>query len=298
MNGARLIPLGLLGALAFGQWAAAGRSEAPFDSFGIQELFSTRPGGREWSARWNGVDRTFTGLDPQDPWFDADHGNGTYRVDGRGRLTATGPIVRMYVHDPDKRVEWGENLEITVYFKRVSEDRLVSYSGLQIFARTDHGTTGDENKNLCDDRGYGAKITVDGRWGFEKEIAHHRDGGSASVATVRPWKELPRDVSVGVKYVLRNLTHGSQVKLELYRDLTGGRGGGQWEKITEFVDTGTNFGLGQTSPAVGVKPELPLIRDLVLRDSENKKPMMSVYLRHEYGTMEYEKFSIREIDPL
>ena len=69
-------------------------------------------------------------------------------------------------------------------------------------------------------------------------------------------------------------------------------------RMTEFVDAGTNFGLGKTSPAIGVKPELPLIRALVLRDSENKKPMMSVYLRHEYGTMEYEKFSIREIDPL
>jgi hypothetical protein len=37
---------------------------------------------------------------------------------------------------------------------------------------------------------------------------------------------------------------------------------------------------------------------MVLPNSENKKPMISVYLRHEYGTVEYEKFSIREIDTL
>ena len=68
--------------------------------------------------------------------------------------------------------------------------------------------------------------------------------------------------------------------------------------MTEFTDSGRNFGVGKRPPAAGVKPELPLIRSLVLPDSENKRPMMSVYLRHEYGVMDYEKFSIREIAPL
>ena len=209
--------------------AAAEKPGAARDAFGIRKLFPTRPGGREWSAQWNGPARTFTGIDPNDPWFDADHGEGRYTVDGGGRLTATGDLVRMYVHDPDKRAEWGENLEITVYFTRRSETKLLSYSGLQIFARTDHGTTGNENKNLCDDRGYGAKITVDGRWEFEKEITHHHDNGADSTATARPWKELPKNARVGVKYILRNSADNSQVRLELHRDLTGGADGGKWE---------------------------------------------------------------------
>jgi hypothetical protein len=271
--------------------------DAGRDAFGIRRLFPTRTGGREWFAKWTGTARSFNGVDPNDPWFDADHGEGRYEVDGRGKLTATGPIVRMYVHDPARQVEWSENLEITVYFKRIRETRQPSYSGLQILAHTDHGATGDENRNLCDDRGYGAKVTVDGRCEFEKEIAHHRDNGSDSVATVRPWKELPKNVSVGVKFVLRNVAHDTQVKLELYRDLADGKNGGTWEKVTGFTDTGRNFGVGKTPPAVRVKPELALIRRMVLPDSENKTPMMSVYLRHEYGTMEYERFSIREIDP-
>ena len=266
------------------------------DPFGIRELFPTRPGGREWFAQWSGTARTFPGIDPNDPWFDCDHGDGKYEVDGHGKLTATGPTVRMYVHDPKKQAEWGEDLEITVYITRLNETKLLSYSGLQIFARTDHGTTGDENKNLCDDRGYGAKVTIDGRWEFEKEITHHHDRGSESVATAQPWKELPKGASVGVKYVLRNLP-GDRVKLELYRDLTGGRGGGTWEKMTEFIDTGHNFGVGKTPPAPQVKPETQLIHRLVLPDSENKRPMMSVYLRHEFGTMAYEKFSVREVEP-
>jgi hypothetical protein len=62
----------------------------------------------------------------------------------------------------------------------------VGYSGVQIFARTTHGTLGDETRNLCDDRGYGAKVTVDGRWEFEKEIAHGRENGAAIAGSTRP----------------------------------------------------------------------------------------------------------------
>jgi hypothetical protein len=275
---------------------AAMAAEVMVDRFGARKIYPTRANGREWFANWNAGPRSFKTVDPADPWFDANHGTGEYQVDGHGTLTASGPIVRMYVHDPQKQVEWGENLEITVYIKRVSETQHVSYSGLQIFARTDHGTTGNERKNLCDDRGYAAKVTVDGRWELEKEIAHHLSNGNASVASARPWQELPKNVWVGVKYVLRNLPDDS-VKLELYRDLTNGERGGDWKKITEFIDNGRNFGVAKTPPAPGVQPQIQLIHRLVLPDSENKKPMMTVYLRHEYGTMEYRDVSIREIDP-
>ena len=293
------LALPVLLALSLSAFAGEDPADAPRDRFGIRMLFPTRPGGREWQAKWdNGRARTFIGIDPLDRWFDADHGQGKYAVDGKGTLTATGPTVRMYVHDPARKTEWGENLEITVYFTRLSETRLVSYSGLQIFARTTHGTVGNETRNLCDDRGYGAKVTVDGRWEFEKEITHGRDDGYAITASTRPWPELPKNVKIGVKYVLRNQGTNTQVKVELYRDLTGGANGGRWEKITEFIDTGKNWGLGKTAPAPGVPPELPLIRSMVLPNSESKLPMLSVYLRHEYASMAYEKLSIREIEPL
>jgi len=289
-----LCAVALAGLAATFAYAKDGESR---DIFGIKNLLPTRAGGREWFAHWTGKAREFVDADPDDKWFDTNHGDGEYSVDGRGHLTATGPIVRMYVHNPDG-TEWNENLEITVYFTRWTETKLVSYSGPQIFARTNHGTIGDERKNLCDDRGYGAKITVDGRWEFEKETAHHLPHGNASVATARPWPELPRNMSVGVKYILRTMTNGTQVKLELYRDLTRGADGGHWEKMTEFVDSGHNFGLGADAAAPGIKPELPLIHSLVLPDSESKKPMITVYLRHEYATIDYEKFSIREVDPV
>lgn len=275
-------------------------SEAPCDAMGVRELFSTHAGGRTWACTWsNGHARTFGyATDPKDPWFDCAHGEAEYRVDGQGVLTARGDLVRMYVCDPVRQAEWGENLEITVYVTRLRETRLVSYSGLQIFARTNHGAMGKEALALCDDRGYGGKVTLDGRWEFEKETAHQRTNGNPCLGTQHPWDALPVGVPVGVKFVLRNLAGGTQVKLELYRDLTGGKGGGVWERMAEVIDTGTNFGVGASACKSGVPPELPLIRSRMLPDSESGHPMMAVYFRHEYGAMEYRRASIREIDPL
>lgn len=279
---------------------AAPPATSPADRFGLRQLYPTRAGGRVWLSTWdNGHDRKFgNAIDPDDPWFDTDHGHACYEIDGKGRLLVAADMARMYVHDPKHETEWGENLEITVYIRRLIEMKQLSYSGLQIFARTNHGTIGDERKNLCDDRGYGAKVCIDGRWEFEKETAHEKPNGYTSAASTRPWQELPKKQLVGVKYILRNMDRDTKVKLELWRDLSGGENGGQWEKMTEFVDNGQNFAVGRDSPAAGVKPELPLIRPLVLPDSESKKPMLTVYFRHEYGVMEYSKASVREIDPL
>jgi hypothetical protein len=269
------------------------------DKFGIKQLYPSAQNGMIWSSTWNnGHARTFTNaIDPDDKWFDTDHGEGTYTIDGKGKLSATGDYVRMYVHDPALTREWSENLEITTYVTRVKETQRVSYSGLQIFARTNHGTNADETVNLCDDRGYGAKVTLDGRFEFEKETRHDGKNGYSSVGTYSPWSSLPVNQAVGIKYIIYNVPNvTNKVKVELYRDLTGGLNGGDWKKMTEYTDDGTSWGKGADACKSGINPAMQLIRSLTLASSESKKPELTVYFRHEYGTMTYEKTSIREID--
>ena len=41
-----------------------------------------------------------------------------------------------------------------------------------------------------------------------------------------------------MKFVVYNVDSGQHVKLEIYRDLTKGANGGQWEKVGETIDAG------------------------------------------------------------
>lgn len=283
-----------------GSTIPAASPAASRDRFGITRLYPTAQGGLEWSSKWdNGDARQFGNrVDPDDSWFETTHGIGNYTVDGKGTLTASGNYTRMYVHDPANVREWSENLEITMYVNRINETQLVDYSGVQIFARTNHGTNGNENRNFCDDRGYGVLILTDGRWKIEKETAHHLANGYVDLPGIKPWDELPKDTWVGVKFVLRNMDNDTKVKLELYRDMTDGFNGGRWEKMYEFTDNGTNFGVGYGACKPSINPALPLVHSQIEATSETRKPMLTVYARNEYGTMEYSNFTIREINPL
>ena len=291
--------------LPFGASAPTGAT----DPFGIAELSPTKAHGATYFATsWaNGKPREFRdAVDPMDPWFDTAHGSGLYGIDGRGTLTADGDVVRMYVHHPDRTTEWDENLEITVYITRVSEKTRVDYSGLQIFARTNHGTfTGDlsdEEKTPCDDRGVAGKINLDGTWAFEKETRHGGANGYATAGAKRYWPSgFPVGKPVGVKYVLRNVAHDRgeplRVKLDLYVDMTDGKAGGTWTRVTDYTDEG-HWASGNTPCAAGVDPALLPIRARLLKHSETKRPELTVYFRHEYAVMRYQRLSVREIEPL
>jgi hypothetical protein len=52
--------------------------------------------------------------------------------------------------------------------------------------------------------------------------------------------DIPSGKWIGMKFVVRNVTLDGKkgVKLELYRDMKAGEGGGTWKKIGETVDTG------------------------------------------------------------
>jgi hypothetical protein len=262
------------------------------DRFGIRMLYPSTSGGMTWTARWERP-RAFAARDPLDPWFDAGHGEASYVAPGDGTLLISGAVPRMYVRDPELRRQW-RNVEITVYFER-RRDSALPWGGMVSVARTNHGTTGDEDVHKCDTRGVAARMRYDGAVDFEKETNHpdsHALGGKPY------WPHgMPFGVWIGYKHVVYDLADG-RVRQELFIDESGGEAGGHFRLLNALDDDGTRFGVASACRP-GVTPRLPL-RSGSRDGSESGKPNVTVYFRSdEVGRdgLAYKWASVREIEP-
>jgi|GEM_PF-1527726 len=264
------------------------------DRFGVKFLHPSAAGGKFWVSTWdNGKARSFNGVDPQDLWFDAAHGNASFSVDGKGLFSISGSVPRMYIHDPALQQSW-RNVEMTVYAYRVA-DSGTAYGGIVCVTRTNHSAYGaSETINGCDSRGSGARIRYDGHIDFEKETKHPSSSPTKNKAV---WSTLPYNTWIGYKLVVYDLPNGN-VKLEHYIDLTDGAGGGTWNKVNELEDNGANYGVGGTPCRSGIDPAIRLTASSTREGSETGRPNIATYCRTDnVGTngIVYKRWSIREI---
>ncbi|MSR76116.1 MAG: hypothetical protein EXS68_00815 [Candidatus Ryanbacteria bacterium] len=260
---------------------------------GIKQLYGTKNGGRTWQSAWDGgTQRALRSgqKDPLDPEFVA-RGNGVVSIDGRGVAQIKGDTPRMYVYDSSSTKKKWNDIEVTIYAKRVSETEQKSSQGIVIGARSEHQDAGE---SPCAGRTYYARMLYDGRVVFQKELIHsdiyssNQPGENHKVDWGTVDRKMPKNVWIGMKFVVKTRDDGRAVDLKIFRDLTDGKDGGAWEKVAEYADEGN---WPQIHKNIDVQKRCGFSAKQILTE-----PATSVFVRNDaISNMQYKLFSIREI---
>jgi predicted small secreted protein len=264
------------------------------DAFGTRNIYPSATGARQWYAKWSSSPRVLrTGqVDPLDPEFALRGSNHTLEIKGDGTARSFGDVIRLYVGDPTKVKKW-QNIELTVYGKRVAELRTAgSTSGFEFETSTDAGHTSSTALNAaglpiqCDGKAYAFAYRNDGRGLFQKELKHPTYTSQVG-KNVWNGSAFPRNQWVGMKMVVYTVNSGRNVKLELWRDLTDGANGGTWTKVHEHTDAGGWAVDASAAASCGIPPDYIIT-----------SPQPLVILRNDQIAEQwYKKVSIREIQP-
>jgi hypothetical protein len=301
------------------------------DKFEITKKFDTTQGGREWFSNWdNGKQRELKAksYDDEDKEFyvGAIHEGS---IDGNGVLSYGGNNCRFYiVDDNEKPSKTWKNVEITVYGKRIddvhknedfkeakrNDKSKYDISQFRIAARSNHFYH-PINDCPCSARSYFGEFNFNGKTYIRKEIAHPAYAAKKpdDLKDKKNWKdtpdnEFPKNKWIGMKVIVRNMDNDSAVRTEVYRDLTDGEDGGEWEKLMEFDDNGgwTAEKDDDLKKLKGILQDDKVDKDDECLDKkwEKQDPIVtqaahSCYIRsNNIYEAQLKKFSVREIDPL
>lgn len=282
------------------------------DEFGITKLYPTT--GAEWFSKWgNGKKRSFDsqGINKRnedlDDTMSSFHCNSYLEqghqmiVYGNGQMKMRGEHPRLYINKPNQEPLW-LNTEMTCYAKFTKPIiKTGSYTPFRLASRSNHH---NEYRCICDGKGYATEIMIkqdtlyvkDAR--FRKELIHPHYANKKYAMPI-----IPMSNWVGLKFICK--TVNNNVLLQTFIDLTDSANGGEWDKVGEFIDDGTNWPIAEPKELDNIESDCNrCIGDSDCTDSAplppyNEKIMRrgaSCYLRSDFIQHAYfKKFSIREI---
>jgi hypothetical protein len=259
------------------------------DLFGIDEIYPTKEGGREWY------------IDMEDPFSDdllssAFDRNITKQQDDSWRIA--GPAVRLNVGTPSNTEVW-KNVEVTGYAKVLGP---IFSTGSGMADDNGDDEDGEErdftndldwrarggrhnNEHPCDGTAYTGTIDINGNVRWKKEIWHtggYTDARAVDVATdslVGRW--------IGWKVVIYNINNNTAAKLESYLD---DKNTNEWTKVTELIDDGGWYANSSDKEFYSAGCDRP--KDYIIT---NGGPVVT--FRSDNLIWGFKNLSVREIDP-
>jgi hypothetical protein len=262
------------------------------DLFGIDEIYLTKEGGREWYVN---MENPFS----DDLFSSTFERNITRQTDGSWRVS--GPAVRLNVGTPSNAEVW-KSVEITGYGKVI--DSLSSAAVNDSRADNSDNGEGEEkdfvsdlewrarggrhnHEHPCEGTAYAGAIDIDGNVRWKKEIWH--TGGYTDSRAVEKVTDSIIGRWIGWKVVMYNINNNNStaVKLESYLD---DKNNNEWRKVTDLVDNGGWYANSSDKEFYSADCGRP--KDYIIT---NGGPIVT--FRSDNTIWDFKNLSIREIDP-
>lgn len=202
-----------------------------FDKFGIEKLYPSVPGAREFYMPDNLPRSKNTAVKRIENTEMVVHGGGAV-TPGVEYYKIEGTAPRLYVYNKNPKMRWS-NVEITCHYNKASTSTF-EFAGMVLGARSYHHLGGSNAKVYYLKHHFRNKSFY-----FLKE---HEHGGSGNRGYVdnhdsAPTSSLNNNTRNGAKFIVR--TTDANVLLQGYKDDTDGNDGGKWRKLVEYTDDGT-----------------------------------------------------------
>jgi hypothetical protein len=261
------------------------------DLFGIDEIYPTKEGGREWY------------IDMANPFSDDLFSNTFDRHlirQGDGSWRMAGSAVRLNVGTPSNAEDW-KNVEITGYAKVIESTPSDSFSNSDIADDSSSGDHEEEDftsdldwrarggrhndEQPCEGTAYTGTIDIDGNVRWKKEIWH--TGGYSDARAVEKVTDPIIGRWIGWKVVIYNIDNNTAVKLESYLD---DKNNDEWRKVSDLIDDGGWYANSSDKEFYSVDCGRP--KNYVITNGGQ-----IVTFRSDNTIWDFKNLSVREINP-